>query len=69
MVLETKLKNRAVVKGGKGTKVWAKLREATGMSDVRLRDLRHSFASIGVSSGTPLMVIGALLGHADHATK
>jgi integrase len=46
-------------------RIWSSLRKASGLHDVRLHDLRHSFASVGVMAGTPLMVVGALLGHAD----
>ncbi len=49
-------------------RVWATLRKNAGLADVRLHDLRHSFASVGVMSGAPLMIVGKLLGHADHAT-
>jgi site-specific recombinase XerD len=38
------------------------------LEDVRLHDLRHSFASIAVSGGASLPVIGALLGHVDSTT-
>jgi hypothetical protein len=38
------------------------------LDDVRLHDLRHSFASFGVSAGLSLPVIGALLGHKDVST-
>lgn len=38
------------------------------LEDVRLHDLRHSFASIAVSGGASLPIIGALLGHYDSAT-
>ena len=34
-------------------RVWAALRRRIGMVDVRLHDLRHSFASIGVVSVAP----------------
>lgn len=47
---------------------WSKLRETIELDDVRIHDLRHTFASIGVSSGTPLMIVGKLLGHTDHST-
>jgi site-specific recombinase XerD len=33
-----------------------------------LHDLRHSFASIAVSSGASLPIIGAILGHSVPAT-
>jgi hypothetical protein len=38
------------------------------MIDLRIHDLRHSFASVGVRLGHDLVVIGGLLGHADTAT-
>lgn len=47
---------------------WYALRKTAGLPDVRLHDLRHSFASVGVSSGTSLYVIGSLLGHTLPAT-
>jgi len=49
-------------------KVWFRVRAAAGLKDVRLHDLRHSFASIGVAGGVSLPVIGALLGHKHAAT-
>jgi integrase len=42
---------------------WRRIRKAAGLDDVRIHDLRHSFASVGASSGLGLPVIGALLGH------
>jgi integrase len=47
--------------------VWTRVRRAAGMADVRLHDLRHSFASVGAAGGLSLPIIGALLGH-RHAT-
>jgi site-specific recombinase XerD len=49
-------------------KVWRRIREMAGLHDVRIHDLRHSFASIAVSGGASLPIIGALLGHKDSAT-
>lgn len=49
-------------------KVWRIVRRMAGLDDVRLHDLRHSFASIAVSGGASLPIIGALLGHTDSAT-
>jgi integrase len=43
------------------------VRKAAELTDVRLHDLRHSFASVGAAGGLSLPVIGALLGH-RHAT-
>jgi integrase len=48
-------------------KVWGRVRKAAGLADVRLHDLRHSFASVGAAGGLSLPIIGALLGH-KHAT-
>lgn len=42
--------------------IWAEIREAAGVPDVRVHDLRHTFASVAVSSGASLPVIGAMLG-------
>ena len=47
---------------------WCWLRKETGMHDLRVHDLRHSFASILVSSGETLETIGKLLGHSQHQT-
>jgi integrase len=47
---------------------WAWIRRRAKLPDVRLHDLRHSFASVAVSSGHTLPIIGALLGHSQAAT-
>jgi integrase len=47
------------------TKIWREVRSAAGLDDVRLHDLRHSFASGVVSSGRGLPIVAALLGHAS----
>ena len=49
-------------------KVWFRVRAAAGLRHVRLHDLRHSFASMGVAGGLSLPIIGALLGHKHPAT-
>ena len=41
---------------------------ADGLSDVRLHDLRHSFASLAAGRGVSLQMIGKLLGHKVPAT-
>ncbi len=43
---------------------WCKVRERAGLEDVRLHDLRHSFASRALALGESLPMIGKLLGHA-----
>jgi len=47
---------------------WSRVRSAVGLADVRLHDLRHSFASVGAAGGLSLPIIGALLGHKHAAT-
>jgi len=47
---------------------WAWLKEETGLHDVRIHDLRHTFASILISHGVGLPVIGRLLGHSQYQT-
>lgn len=49
-------------------KPWRKVRDLAQLPDVRLHDLRHSFAAIGAGAGLGLPVIGALLGHVQAAT-
>jgi integrase len=49
-------------------KQWAILREVAQLKDVRLHDLRHSFASIGAAGGMSLNIIGGLLGHRQTQT-
>ncbi len=43
---------------------WQSVRSRAGLHDVRLHDLRHSFASRALALGEGLTVIGKLLGHA-----
>jgi integrase len=50
------------------SKVWRRVRKAAGLKDVRLHDLRHSFASVSVSLNQSLFIIGKILGHATTQT-
>ncbi|MDC7684370.1 site-specific integrase [Asticcacaulis sp. BYS171W] len=45
-------------------KFWMNFRSRAGLPDVRLHDLRHSYASIAVQNGINLAHVGRLLGHA-----
>ncbi len=45
--------------------IWYRLREEAGLEDVRLHDLRHTYASHAVMQGTPLPVVAKLLGHSQ----
>jgi integrase len=47
---------------------WAAVSRTAGLKDVRLHDLRHSFASVGAGASMGLPVIGKLLGHSQPAT-
>ena len=47
---------------------WLRLREAAGIPDVRLHDLRHSFASDALMGGVPLAIVGEMLGHRQPST-
>jgi integrase len=42
---------------------WDRIRQRAGLEDVRLHDLRHSFASFLVNRGVSLYVVQGLLGH------
>src|SRR5262249_44217207 len=44
---------------------WDKIRAQAQLDDVRLHDLRHSFASFLVSAGRSLREIASLLGHSN----
>ena len=47
---------------------WRRIRKTAKIDDVRIHDLRHSFASIAVNQGMSLPMIGALLGHTQSQT-
>ncbi|MBN8977224.1 MAG: tyrosine-type recombinase/integrase [Rhizobiales bacterium] len=47
---------------------WRAIRRRAGLEDLRLHDLRHSFASVGAGAGLGLPVIGKLLGHTQAST-
>lgn len=50
------------------SRAWIVAREFGGLQDVRLHDLRHSYASLAASRGVSLQMIGKLLGHKVPAT-
>ena len=54
--------------GGGLDHVWQTVRTHAELEDVRLHDLRHSFASRALALGETLPVIGKLLGHSDIET-
>ena len=47
---------------------WRLLRAEAGLCDIRLHDLRHTYASIAIAQGETILTIGRLLGHRDPET-
>ena len=47
---------------------WSLVRSDAGLEDVRLHDLRHTYASLAVMQGENILTVGRLLGHNDPAT-
>lgn len=66
---------RYVIAGAKSDKPrsdlkrpWQRISRHAGLEDVRLHDLRHTYASVGAMSGMGLGIVGKLLGHASPST-
>lgn len=49
-------------------RVWTTVCKQANIQDVRLRDLRHTYASHLVSAGRSLPIVGRLLGHTQPQT-
>ena len=49
-------------------KPWRRIRKLAELDEVRIHDLRHSFASLAVANGVSLPIVGALLGHTQPST-
>jgi len=49
-------------------RTWRTVRNDSGIPEVRLHDLRHSYASFALRMGETLLTIGRLLGHQDPST-
>ncbi len=47
---------------------WKTITELAGIDNLRIHDLRHTFAAMLVSDGVSLPIIGALLGHTQMQT-
>ena len=47
---------------------WQRLRVRAGLDDVRIHDLRHTYASRALALGESLTMIGKLLGHSKVGT-
>lgn len=48
--------------------VWEEARKLANLPGLRIHDLRHSFASVAVSSGESLYIVGKILGHRQART-
>ncbi len=49
-------------------KPWRRVRNTAGLDDVRIHDLRHTFASEAVMGGESLPMVGKILGHTQTQT-
>jgi len=49
-------------------KIWQRGIKAAKIEGLRIHDLRHSFASVGVASNMGLPIVGKLLGHSQAST-
>ena len=47
---------------------WQRIRSAADLEDLRLHDLRHTYASLAINNGVALELISKLLGHAQLRT-
>lgn len=47
---------------------WRRIRKRANLPDLRIHDLRHTFASVAASAGESLPIIGKLLGHTQAQT-
>ncbi|UXX82212.1 site-specific integrase [Roseovarius pelagicus] len=73
--LERREGNPYVILGGHGTghyndlqKPWRKIRARAGLEDVRLHDLRHTYASVAVMNGIDPFTLKEILGHKNLST-
>ena len=56
------------LRGDNLTRAWRVVRKTAGLQDVRLHDIRHSWASDSISAGVPLATVGVALGHKSTQT-
>ena len=61
-------RSKGPVSGTTLNRMWGKVCKKAGLKDVRLHDLRHSYASVAITSGETVLAVGRLLGHRDPET-
>ena len=66
--MEKSLKRRPTLAECRALAPAAGVKLSAGLTDARLYDLRHTFASIGAGGGLSLQIIGRLLGHTQART-
>lgn len=66
--VEKSLKRRPTLAECRALAPAAGVKLSAGLTDARLYDLRHTFASIGAGGGLSLQIIGRLLGHTQART-
>ena len=49
-------------------RLWYRARAEAGLHEVRIHDLRHTYASMALAQGETVLTIGRLLGHRDPET-
>jgi integrase len=49
-------------------KPWRRVRDAAGLSDVRLHDLRRTVGSMMAQDGASLLMVGKVLNHSETRT-
>jgi len=62
---------QGILEGGPVTdlrKPWRRIRTKAGLEDVRIHDLRHTYASKAIAGGMSLPMVGQLLGHSQFQT-
>jgi integrase len=68
-IIDTLPRTNGTITGIKSPKkLWDRIRQEAGTPDLRLHDLRHSFASFAIGAGHSLAQIGGLLGHSNAQT-
>ena len=74
-MLERREGNPFVIIGSHGTghchdlqKPWRKIREKAGLADVRVHDLRHTYAPVAVINGADPFMLKEILGHKNLST-